>query len=96
MKLVHLLNWKRMREEGEARYLCVGAVYPTPDKSTTSPKHVTCKNCLKILRTRYGYLQPDYIVRINNGSYFKESPIDVCWDKFVKSFNKLKKRIRQL
>ena len=31
------------------RYLCIGACYPTPEKSTREPTEVTCKNCLREL-----------------------------------------------
>ena len=45
----HALNKNKMRKEGEARYLCIGAVYPTYEKVTTKYSEITCKRCLDIL-----------------------------------------------
>jgi len=45
--IIHLLDKNEMRKDGNARYICNYAVYPTFEKSTTEIKKVTCKNCKK-------------------------------------------------
>jgi len=47
--IIHMLDDELVRR-GLARYLCIQACHPTPEKSTTDVNIVTCKNCLKRLR----------------------------------------------
>ena len=44
--IIHMLD-KNVLDEGKARYVCIHAVYPSPEKSTLDWSKVTCKNCLK-------------------------------------------------
>jgi len=48
--IIHFLVQEVHYGEVIDKYLCIGACYTTPEKSTTDAVKVTCKNCLRKLK----------------------------------------------